>query len=126
MNARANSSSGPKADGSHPVAYAILAGVAVGLLLPVVGYLLDPYDTTSARFSPLRSQVVPSSLFSFGVVSARPRFFSLMVHLRAATRTLTPTNVGPRMFGRRNPSTLYHSVLVAWASGLLTPSGLSS
>ena len=45
MNARANSSSGPKADGSHPVAYAILAGVAVGLLLPVVGYLLDPRDT---------------------------------------------------------------------------------
>jgi hypothetical protein len=44
MNARANSSSGPKADGSHPVAYAILAGVAVGLLLPVVGYLLDPHD----------------------------------------------------------------------------------
>jgi len=45
MNDRANSSSGPKADGSDPVAYAILAGVAVGLLLLVVGYLLDPHDT---------------------------------------------------------------------------------
>ena len=45
MTARSNTSSGPKADGSHPVAYAILWGVAVGLFLPVVGLLLDTYDT---------------------------------------------------------------------------------
>ena len=45
MTARTNTSSGPKADGSHPVAYAILSGVAVGLFLPVIGLLLDPHDT---------------------------------------------------------------------------------
>lgn len=45
MTARANTPSGPKADGSHPVAYAILSGVAVGLFLPVVGLLLDSHDT---------------------------------------------------------------------------------
>lgn len=52
MNARANSSSGPEAYGSHPIAYAILAGVAVGLLLPVVGYLLDPHDTYFSALLP--------------------------------------------------------------------------
>jgi hypothetical protein len=46
MTTRANTSSGPNADGSHPVAYAIVAGLAVGLLLPVVGLLLDPHDTS--------------------------------------------------------------------------------
>ena len=45
MNARANTPSGPKADGSHPVAYAILSGVTVGLFLPVIGLLLDSHDT---------------------------------------------------------------------------------
>jgi hypothetical protein len=45
MTARANTSSSPKADGSHPVAYAIVSGVAVGLVLPVIGLLLDPHDT---------------------------------------------------------------------------------
>ena len=45
MTPRANTSSGPKADGSQPVAYAIVSGVAVGLLLPVIGLLLDPHDT---------------------------------------------------------------------------------
>ncbi|HET6930085.1 MAG TPA: hypothetical protein VFI45_07170 [Candidatus Acidoferrum sp.] len=45
MTSRAKTSSGPKADGSHPVAYAILAGVTVGLFLPVVGFLLDSRDT---------------------------------------------------------------------------------
>lgn len=53
MTARANMPSGPKAEleptgshnESHPVAYAILSGVAVGLLLPVVGLLLDSRDT---------------------------------------------------------------------------------
>jgi hypothetical protein len=32
-------------DGSHPVAYAVLCGIAVGLFLPVVGLLLDSRDT---------------------------------------------------------------------------------
>jgi hypothetical protein len=32
-------------DESHPVAYAILCGVAVGLFLPVIGLLLDSRDT---------------------------------------------------------------------------------
>lgn len=45
MTARTNTSSSPKADGSHPVAYAILSGVAVGLFLPVIGLLLDSHDT---------------------------------------------------------------------------------
>lgn len=53
MTARANTSSGPKADleptgsqdGSHPVAYAVLWGIAVGLVLLVVGLLSDTLDT---------------------------------------------------------------------------------
>ena len=53
MTARANTSSGPKADpeptrshdGSHPFAYAIVSGIAVGLLLLVVGVLSDTHDT---------------------------------------------------------------------------------
>ena len=50
MSARANKSSGPVApmrsqDGSHPVAYAVLSGLAVGLFLSVVGLLLDSRDT---------------------------------------------------------------------------------
>ena len=50
MSAQANKSSGPEApmrsqDGSHPVAYAVLSGIAVGLFLPVVGLLLDSRDT---------------------------------------------------------------------------------
>jgi hypothetical protein len=32
-------------DGSHPIAYAVLSGIAVGLFLPVVGLLLDSHDT---------------------------------------------------------------------------------
>ena len=45
MTAGTNTPSGPKDDGSHPVAYAILSGVTVGLFLPVVGLLLDSRDT---------------------------------------------------------------------------------
>ena len=45
MTSRAKTSSAPKADGSHPVAYAILSGVTVGLFLPVIGLLLDSHDT---------------------------------------------------------------------------------
>ncbi len=53
MNARANTSSGPKPDleptgsqdGSHPVAYAVVSGIAVGLLLLLVGLLSDTFDT---------------------------------------------------------------------------------
>jgi len=53
MNARANTSSRPKPDleptgsqdGSHPVAYAVVSGIAVGLLLLLVGLLSDTLDT---------------------------------------------------------------------------------
>ena len=53
MTARANTSSGPKADleptgphdESHPLAYAILSGIAFGLLLLVIGLLSDYRDT---------------------------------------------------------------------------------
>src|SRR5216684_7722201 len=47
MTARANTSSGPKAtgDGSHPVAYAVVSGIAVGLLLLLTGLLSDTLDT---------------------------------------------------------------------------------
>lgn len=70
MTARANMPSGPKADPeptgpnneSHPVAYAILSGVAVGLLLPVVGLLLDSHDT---YFSAL----LPASLAGGAIVA---------------------------------------------------------
>jgi hypothetical protein len=71
MTARANMPSGPKADleptgshnQSHPVAYAIVAGVAVGLLLPLVGLLLDPRDTS--YFSAL----LPASLTGGAIVA---------------------------------------------------------
>jgi|SRR6516165_6507218 hypothetical protein len=67
MSARANKSSGPEApigsqDGSHPVAYAVLSCIAVGLLLPVVGLLLDPHDT---YFSAL----LPASLAGGAIVA---------------------------------------------------------
>jgi hypothetical protein len=67
MTTRANKSSGPEApirsqDGSHPVAYAVLSGIAVGLLLPVVGLLLDPHDT---YFSAL----LPASLAGGAIVA---------------------------------------------------------
>jgi len=53
MTARANTSSGPKADleptgsqdGSHPVAYAVVSGIAVGLLLLLIGLFADTHDT---------------------------------------------------------------------------------
>ena len=65
MTARANTSSGPKADleptgsdnGSHLVASAIVSGIAVGLLL--IGLLSDTYF----------SAIVPASLVS-GVIVA--------------------------------------------------------
>lgn len=47
---------------SHPVAYAILSGVAVGLLLLVIGLLLDPHDT---YFSAL----LPTSLAGGAIVT---------------------------------------------------------
>jgi hypothetical protein len=62
MTVRANTPPGTKAHGSHPVAYAILSGVAVGLFLPVVGYLLDPHDT---YFSAL----LPASLAGGAIVA---------------------------------------------------------
>src|SRR5262245_34916712 len=53
MSARANSSSGPKADigpagsddESHALAYAMLSGIATGLLFLVSGLLSDSHDT---------------------------------------------------------------------------------
>ena len=49
-------------DGSHPVAYAVLSGIVVGLFLPVVGLLLDTHDT---YFSAL----LPASLASGAIVA---------------------------------------------------------
>jgi hypothetical protein len=63
MIPRVNTSSGPKADGSHPVAHAIVAGLAVGLLLPVVGLLLDPHDTSYLN------ALLPASLASGAIVA---------------------------------------------------------
>jgi hypothetical protein len=65
MTARANTSSGPKADleptasqdGSHPVAHAIVSGIAIGLLL--VGFLSDTYF----------SAIVPASLAGGAIVA---------------------------------------------------------
>ena len=62
MTAGTNIPSGPKADGSHPVAYAILSGVTVALFLPVVGLLLDTHDT---YFNAL----LPASLASGAIVA---------------------------------------------------------
>lgn len=58
MIARANTSSGPKANPeptgsrSHPVAYAILSGTAVGLFLLVIGLLSDYHDTYFSGIGP--------------------------------------------------------------------------
>jgi hypothetical protein len=65
MTARANTPSGPKADleptgshdGSHPAAYAILWGIAIGLLL--IGFLSDTYF----------SAIVPASLAGGAIVA---------------------------------------------------------
>jgi hypothetical protein len=58
MSARANKSCGPEAplryqDGPHPVAYAVLSGIAVGLFLPMVGLLLDPHETYFSALIPV-------------------------------------------------------------------------
>jgi hypothetical protein len=60
MTARANTSSGPKAyleptgshDESHPLAYAIVSGIATGLLLLVVGLFSDTLDTYFSAIGP--------------------------------------------------------------------------
>ncbi len=61
MTPRANTSSGPKADleptGSHddrhPVAYAILSGIAIGLLLLLIGLISDTHDTFFNAIGPV-------------------------------------------------------------------------
>jgi hypothetical protein len=68
MSARANKSFGPAAptrsqDGSHPVAYAVLFGITVGLFLPVVGLLLDSHDTSYFNV------LVPASLAGGAIVA---------------------------------------------------------
>jgi len=60
MTARANTSSGSKAavertgshDESHPLAYAILSGIATGMLLLLVGLLSDTLDTYFSAIGP--------------------------------------------------------------------------
>jgi len=59
MSARANKSFGSE-DGTHPVAYAVLGGIAVGLFLPVVGLLWDFRDF---------SLIFPASLASGAIVA---------------------------------------------------------
>jgi len=65
MTARANTSSGPKADlaptahdGSHPIAYAIVWGIAIGLLLLLIGLLSDTHDTYFSAIAPASSHSV--------------------------------------------------------------------
>lgn len=70
MTARANTSSGPNAnleptgshDESHPLAYAILSGIAIGLLLLVIGLLSDTHDTYF-------NVMVPASLAGGAIVA---------------------------------------------------------
>ena len=73
MIARANTSSGPKAyleptrsqDGSHPVAYAVVSGIAVGLLLLLTGLLSDYHDTHFNAIGP--AALVGGSIVAFFV-----------------------------------------------------------
>lgn len=124
MTARANTSSWPKADleptgshnWSHPVAYAIV-------LLLLIGLLSDTYF----------SAIVPASLVGGTIVAffvwrreRQTSFIRPTVRLRVVTSTLTRATFGPKMFGRRSPSTLCHSILMVPASGPLTPLGFSS
>jgi len=67
MSARANKSFGPEApitsqDGSHPIVYAVLSGVAAGVLLAVIGLLLDTHDTYF-------SAILPASLAGGAIVA---------------------------------------------------------
>jgi len=83
MTARANTSSGSKADleptgshdESHPLAYAILSGIAIGLLLLVIGLLSDYHDNYF-------NVICPASLASGAIVAffvwRRERWTSLV------------------------------------------------
>jgi len=70
MTARAKTSSGPKAgleqtgshDARHPVAYAIVSGIAIALLLLVIGLLSDTHDTYF-------NAIGPASLASGAIVA---------------------------------------------------------
>jgi hypothetical protein len=53
MSAQGKQSLGSNEDGSHPVAYAVLCGIAVGLFLPVAGLLLDSRDTYFGALLPV-------------------------------------------------------------------------
>jgi len=138
MTARAKTSSGPKAgleptgshDARHPVAYAIVSRIAIALLLLVIGLLSDTHDTYFNAIGP--ASLAGGAIVAF-FVWRRERHTSFVRppthafnHLRALTSTLTLATFGPRMFGRRSPSTLSHSVRMVAASGPLTPSGLLS
>lgn len=73
MPPRANTSSGPKADAkptgshdeSHPVAYAIVSGIAVGLLLLLIGLLSDTHDTYFNEIGP--ASLVGGTIVAFFV-----------------------------------------------------------
>jgi hypothetical protein len=111
MTARANTSSGPKAgvertgshDESHPLAYAIVSGIATGLLLLLVGLLSDTLDTYF-------SAIAPASLAGGAIVAffvwrrerqsspVRPGVQSPLSgyeHLDARNRTLEPKHLVP-------------------------------
>ena len=73
MTARTNTSSEPKADPeptgshdeSHPVAFAIVSGIAVGLLLLVIGLLSDTHDTYFNEIGP--ASLVGGTIVAFFV-----------------------------------------------------------
>ena len=72
MTARANTSSGPKAelepmahDGSHPAAYAIVSGIGIGLLLLLIGLLSDTHDTYFSAIAP--ASLAGAAIFAFFV-----------------------------------------------------------
>ena len=81
MTARANTSSGPKADPeptrshaeSHPVAYAIVSGTAVGLLLLLVGLLSDTHDTYFNEIG--LASLVGGTIVAFFRLASRPQHF---------------------------------------------------
>jgi hypothetical protein len=86
MTARANTSPGPKADpepteshdGSHPVAYAIVSGIAAGLLLLLVGLLSDTHDTYFNAIGP--ASLVGGAIVAFFVWRRELRTSFIRLH----------------------------------------------
>jgi hypothetical protein len=83
-------------DGSHPVAYAVLSGLAVGLFLPVVGLLLDSHDTYFNALLPV--SLVAGAIVAFFVWrrERQTSFFQPHGPFESGDTHLDASNVRPK------------------------------